>query len=35
MNATLSRSLVGDSATVENVSGEVTIGNDAEVHGSA
>ncbi len=35
MNATLSRSLVGDSATVENVSGEVTIGDDAEVHGSA
>lgn len=35
MNATLSRSLVGDSATVENVSGEMNIGNNAEIHGSA
>lgn len=35
VNSTLSRSLVGDAAVVENVSGELTIGDHSEVHGSA
>jgi len=34
VNSTLSRSLVGDAAVVENVTGELTIGDHAEVHGA-
>ena len=33
-NSTLSRSLVGDAAVVENVKGEVNIGDHGEVHGA-
>ena len=35
INSTLTRSLIGDSAVIENVSGEATVGDHAEVHGAA
>ncbi|MHB1223512.1 MAG: sugar phosphate nucleotidyltransferase [Gemmatimonadaceae bacterium] len=35
VNSTLTRSLIGDFAVIENVSGETTVGDHAEVHGAA